>query len=136
LKTVALIVLITALALAIPYVSKTYGLKPISVADLPPEGGWVTLSEGNLYYRWYMPSEAKSNGQAVVLIHGFSTPHFVWDGARQFFLDAGYEVLVYDHFGRGFSVRPSTDYDAQLYVRALKELLDYQNLSQPVHLVG
>jgi len=136
LKTVALIVLITALALAIPYVSKTYGLKPISVADLPPEGGWVTLSEGNLYYRWYMPSEAKSNGQAVVLIHGFSTPHFVWDGIRQFFLDAGYRVLVYDHFGRGFSERPSTDYDAQLYVRALKELLDYQNLSQPVHLVG
>ena len=45
-KTAALMVLITALALAIPYVSKTYGLKPISVADLPPEGGWATLSEG------------------------------------------------------------------------------------------
>jgi pimeloyl-ACP methyl ester carboxylesterase len=136
LKTAALMVLITALALAIPYVSKTYGLKPISVADLPPEGGWATLSEGNLYYRWYMPSEAKSNGQTLVLIHGFSTPHFVWDGVRQFFLDAGYEILVYDHFGRGFSERPSTQYDQQLYVRTLKELLDQQNLLQPVHLVG
>ena len=135
-KTVALIVLITALALAIPYVSKTYGLKPISVADLPPEGGWATLSEGNLYYRWYMPSEAKSNGQTLVLIHGFSTPHFVWDGVRQVFLDAGYEILVYDHFGRGFSERPSTQYDQQFYVRTLKELLDQQNLLQPVHLVG
>ena len=129
-------VLITALALAIPYVSKTYGLKPISVADLPPEGGWATLSEGNLYYRWYMPSEAKSNGQTLVLIHGFSTPHFVWDGVRQVFLDAGYEILVYDHFGRGFSERPSTQYDQQFYVRTLKELLDQQNLLQPVHLVG
>ena len=129
-------VLIAALALAIPYVSKTYGLKPISVADLPPEGGWATLSEGNLYYRWYMPSEAKSNGQTLVLIHGFSTPHFVWDGVRQVFLDAGYEILVYDHFGRGFSERPSTQYDQQFYVRTLKELLDQQNLLQPVHLVG
>jgi pimeloyl-ACP methyl ester carboxylesterase len=136
LKTAALMVLITALALAIPYVSKTYGLKPISVADLPPEGGWATLSEGNLYYRWYMPSEAKSNGQTLVLIHGFSTPHFVWDGVRQVFLDAGYEILVYDHFGRGFSERPSTQYDQQFYVRTLKELLDQQNLLQPVHLVG
>jgi len=136
LKTAALMVLIAALALAIPYVSKTYGLKPISVADLPPEGGWATLSEGNLYYRWYMPSEAKSNGQTLVLIHGFSTPHFVWDGVRQVFLDAGYEILVYDHFGRGFSERPSTQYDQQFYVRTLKELLDQQNLLQPVHLVG
>ena len=83
-----------------------------------------------------MPSEAKSNGQTLVLIHGFSTPHFVWDGVRQFFLDAGYEILVYDHFGRGFSERPSTQYDQQLYVRTLKELLDQQNLLQPVHLVG
>ena len=135
-KLAALILLIVILGLAIPYVDKTHGLKSISAADLPAEGAWAALTEGNLYYRWYLPNKADSNGQTLVLIHGFSTPHFVWDGARQFFLDAGYRVLVYDHFGRGFSERPSTDYDAQLYVRALKELLDYQNLSQPVHLVG
>ena len=135
-KIAALILLIIVLALALPYISKTYGLKPISVADLPSEGAWATLTQGNLYYRWYLPSEANSNGQTLVLIHGFSTPHFVWDGVRQFFLDAGYQILVYDHFGRGFSERPETDYSAELYVQALNELLDQQNLSQPVHLVG
>lgn len=135
-KLAALILLIVVLGLAVPYVSKTHDLTSISAADLPSEGAWAPLSQGNLYYRWYLPGEAATNGQTLVLIHGFSTPHFVWDGVRQFFLDAGYQVLVYDHFGRGFSERPSTDYDAQLYVQALTELLDQQNLSQPVHLVG
>ena len=135
-KIAALILLIITLGLAIPYGSKSYGLKPISEADLPAEGAWAPLTQGNLYYRWYLPSEAVSNGETLVLVHGFSTPHFVWDGVRQFMLDAGYRVLVYDHFGRGFSERPSVDYDAQLYVQALRELLDQQNLSQPVHLVG
>jgi len=135
-KIAALILLIITLGLALPYTSKTYGLKSISAADLPSDGAWAPLTQGNLYYRWYLPSEAKSNGQTLVLVHGYSTPHFVWDGVRQFFIDAGYQILVYDHFGRGFSERPSTDYNAQLYVQSLKELLDHQDLSQPVHLVG
>jgi pimeloyl-ACP methyl ester carboxylesterase len=135
-KLAALILLVIVLGLAAPYVSKTYGLKPISAGDLPAEGAWAPLTKGNLYYRWYLPSEANNNGQTMVLIHGFSTPHFVWDGVRQFFLEAGYQILVYDHFGRGFSERPRTDYSAELYVQALTELLNQQNLSQPVHLVG
>ncbi len=135
-KIAALILLIIVLALALPYISKTHGLKPISTIDLPSDGAWAPLTRGNLYYRWYLPREADSNGQIMVLIHGFSTPHFVWDGVRQFFLEAGYQILVYDHFGRGFSERPRTDYSAELYVQALTELLNQQNLSQPVHLVG
>ena len=55
---------------------------------------------------------------------------------KEFLVDAGYKVLVYDHFGRGFSERPSVVYDQDLYVESLKGLLDYQNISQSVHLVG
>ena len=135
-KIAGLTLLIIALTLALPYISKTHGLKPIAAGDLPSEGAWAPLTQGNLYYRWYWPREVNSNGQTLVLIHGFSTPHFVWDGVRQFFLDAGYRVLVYDHFGRGFSERPEADYSAELYVQALTELLDQQSLSQQVHLVG
>ena len=92
------------------------------------------MAQGNLYYRWYEPEI--SNNEIVVLVHGFSTPHFVWDGMKEFLVDAGYKVLVYDHFGRGFSERPSVVYDQDLYVESLKGLLDYQNISQSVHLVG
>ena len=118
----------------LPYFIKTSSLKTISETDIPEVGGWAPLVQGNLYYRWYEPEI--SNNEIVVLVHGFSTPHFVWDGMKEFLVDAGYKVLVYDHFGRGFSERPSVVYDQDLYVKSLKGLLDYQNISQSVHLVG
>ena len=118
----------------LPYFIKTNSLKTISETDIPEVGGWAPLVQGNLYYRWYEPEI--SNNEIVVLVHGFSTPHFVWDGMKEFLVDAGYKVLVYDHFGRGFSERPSVVYDQDLYVESLKGLLDYQNISQSVHLVG
>lgn len=118
----------------LPYFIKTSSLKTISETDIPEVGGWAPLAQGNLYYRWYEPEI--SNNEIVVLVHGFSTPHFVWDGMKEFLVDAGYKVLVYDHFGRGFSERPSVVYDQDLYVESLKGLLDYQNISQSVHLVG
>ena len=118
----------------LPYFIKMSSLKTISETDLPEVGGWAPLVQGNLYYRWYEPEI--SNNEIVVLVHGFSTPHFVWDGMKEFLVDAGYKVLVYDHFGRGFSERPSVVYDQDLYVESLKGLLDYQNISQSVHLVG
>ena len=118
----------------LPYFIKTSSLKTISETDIPEVGGWAPLVQGNLYYRWYEPKI--SNNEIVVLVHGFSTPHFVWDGMKEFLVDAGYKVLVYDHFGRGFSERPSVVYDQDLYVESLKGLLDYQNISQSVHLVG
>ena len=122
------------LLLWLPYFIKTSSLKTISETDIPEVGGWAPLVQGNLYYRWYEPEI--SNNEIVVLVHGFSTPHFVWDGMKEFLVDAGYKVLVYDHFGRGFSERPSVVYDQDLYVESLKGLLDYQNISQSVHLVG
>lgn len=67
-KIAGLILLIITLGLAIPYVNKTHGLKPISAADIPAEGAWAPLTQGNLYYRWYLPTEANSNGQTLVLI--------------------------------------------------------------------
>ena len=97
----------------LPYFIKTSSLKTISETDIPEVGGWAPLVQGNLYYRWYEPEI--SNNEIVVLVHGFSTPHFVWDGMKEFLVDAGYKVLVYDHFGRGFSERPSVVYDQDLY---------------------
>ena len=131
-----LLVLILAGLIALPYMIKTYDLKEITAADLPAEGAWAELSQGSLYYRWYTPEPENKNGETVVLVHGFTTPHFVWDGVKIFLLNAGYQVLVYDHFGRGLSARPAVNYDKTLYVESLKELLVHQQVSQPVHLVG
>ena len=56
----------------------------------------------------------------VVLVHGFSSPQFVWDGIAELLVDAGYSVLAYDHFGRGYSERPRIKYDHNLYIRVSK----------------
>ena len=124
------------MVLYIPYLIKTIGLKKINKTNIPEEGSWAELEDGNIYYRWFYPDKKDSNGEEVILIHGFSTPSFVWGGLIDNFCQSGFKVLVYDHFGRGFSERPRTNYDKELYVRSLKGLLDDQRVSKKVHLIG
>ena len=70
------------------------------------------------------------------MVHGFSTPSFVWRGLINKFLDKGFKVLVYDHFGRGYSERPRIPYGKDLYVETLRELIASQEIKEKVHLVG
>lgn len=128
--------LVILLVLWIPYFVQTYNLKMLTASDLPVEGSWAPLKEGNLYYRWYYPDAEVANNETVVLVHGFSTPHFVWDGMKGFLLDAGYAVLVFDHYGRGYSERPRIKYTKDVFVQSLKGLLDSQEIYEQVHLVG
>ena len=72
----------------------------------------------------------------MVLIHGFSVPYFIYDPTFEFLTKSGYRVLRYDLLGRGFSDRPDTRYDIDLFVRQLGDLLDALHLTLPVHLVG
>src|SRR5919109_740116 len=60
----------------------------------------------------------------VVLVHGFSVPFFIYDPTFEFLTRAGFRVLRYDLFGRGFSDRPKARYNIDLFVRQLGELLD------------
>ena len=135
-KKILVTLLIILLLLGLPYFVQTNKLKTLTESDIPTAGAWVSLKEGNLYYRWHYPDEKVSNNEMVVLVHGFSTPHFVWDGIKGFLLDAGYSVLVFDHFGRGYSERPRIKYTRDVFVQSLKELLDSQKISESVHLVG
>ena len=103
----------------LPYFTQTFKLKTLTASDLPSEGAWVSLEKGNLYYRWYYPDTKVMSNETVVLVHGFSTPHFVWDGMKGFLLDAGYSVLVFDHYGRGYSERPKIKYTKDVFVQSL-----------------
>jgi len=70
------------------------------------------------------------------LVHGFSTPSIVWKGIVPYLTGAGYDVIAYDHFGRGFSSRPKVDYTKDFYISTLMELIDYLKIEQKVHLIG
>ena len=97
-----------------------------------PDKHFVTLSGGVTHYQWAGPRD----GQRVVLIHGLTSPAFLWD--RQFdpLAEAGFRVLRSDLFGRGYSDRPDVRYTAEFYQRQLRDLLDSQGVTEPVDLVG
>jgi len=95
-------------------------------------GQFVKLSEGVVHYEIAGPEK----GRTVVLIHGFTTPYFVWDNNYRELVNAGFRVLRYDHYGRGFSDRPDVTYDRDLYDRELLELLQRLKIRLPVHLAG
>ncbi|MEJ5239690.1 MAG: alpha/beta hydrolase [Anaerolineales bacterium] len=94
-------------------------------------GSYVRLSEGVTHYELGGPEEAP----AVVLVHGFSVPLFIWDPTFQALTAAGLRVLRYDLFGRGLSDRPPGRYDLERFVRQLDELLQALGLAR-VALIG
>lgn len=95
-------------------------------------GSFVTLSDGITHYELSGPD----TGRVVVLVHGRSVPYYIWDSTAVALRGAGFRVLRYDMFGRGYSDRPNVEYSAELIDRQLGELLDSLRFSLPVDLVG
>ena len=78
-------------------------------------GQFIKLSDGYVHYELSGPDD----GPVVILIHGFSAHYFVWDDTHPALTKAGFRVLRYDLYGRGFSDRPNVTYDEQLFDRQL-----------------
>lgn len=89
-------------------------------------GELAKLSDGTTYYEVAGPA----NGKPVVLIHGFSVPNFIWDPTFAALAAAGFRVVRYDLYGRGWSSRPKARYDRALFVRQLAELMDALGFSE------
>ncbi|MCR9270940.1 MAG: alpha/beta hydrolase [Hyphomonadaceae bacterium] len=108
-------------------------LKPLDAeARVAAPGVFADLSDGKLHYRWDGPED----GPVLVLVHGFSTPNFIYQQNVEALNAAGFRTLRFDHFGRGWSDRPRTRYDIEFYDRTLNELLSAAGVSQPFGLVG
>lgn len=95
-------------------------------------GKLAKLSDGTTHYELAGPE----SGPRVVLIHGVSGPMAVWDAVVPRLAAAGFRVLRYDHFGRGYSDRIDVDHDLALYDRQLVELLDAVGWREPVAAIG
>lgn len=95
-------------------------------------GKFVRLSDGVTHYDVAGPD----SGRTIVLVHGFSVPYYIWDSTAASLAKAGYRVVRYDEYGRGFSDRPRTRYVDDLYDRQLTELLDSLHVTDRVDLAG
>lgn len=83
------------------------------------QGCFAPLPSGRTRY------EVKGEGEAVVLVHGYATPYYIYDKLFAALVESGFKVLRYDLLGRGFSERVKTDYTPDLFSRQLLEIVDY-----------
>ena len=98
--------IVIIILLAAPYFYKLYGLKQITKSDIPSSGDWVELTRGNIYFEWFKPDASTEVKGTMVLVHGFSTPSFVWGGLINNFTTSGYKVLVV-LYSRSFREAPT-----------------------------
>jgi pimeloyl-ACP methyl ester carboxylesterase len=95
-------------------------------------GTYVRLSDGVTHYKL----EGTDTGKRVVLVHGGTIPLWMWDDQVQALCEAGFQVLRYDMYGRGYSERPHIIYNQACYKRQLLELVDSMKWDAPFDFVG
>lgn len=95
-------------------------------------GQFIDLTGGITHYQ----SSGVDTGKVIILVHGFSVPYYIWDGTYDSLIKAGFHVIRYDEFGRGFSDRPGIVYDPILYRTQLHDLITSLKLQTPVSLAG
>jgi pimeloyl-ACP methyl ester carboxylesterase len=95
-------------------------------------GRFVELPDGMVHYEMAGPSE----GQPVVLLNNLSHPYYIWDSTFTALAEAGFRVLRYDLYGRGYSDRPDGVHDRDLFERQFLNLISALGIDRPVDLVG
>lgn len=132
-RLVAIILAGLYLAGAAFYAVKNPERGPLDAAARATQPGqYVRLEDGITHYDVTGPD----TGRTVVLVHGFSVPMYIWDSTVAGLSAAGYRVIRYDVFGRGFSDRPDAPYDGALTDRQLNGLLDSLHVVGKVDLMG
>ena len=108
-------------------------LKPLDETERArAPGQFAELPDGKIHYRLSGPEGAP----LIVMVHGFSTPAFIFEQNAAALREAGFRVLQFDHFGRGWSDRPSARYDMDFYDRELLGLLDALSITEHASFVG
>jgi pimeloyl-ACP methyl ester carboxylesterase len=124
--------LVVCILAVIPIIRNTEKTVLSDASRQKAPGNFVTLSNGSTHYQ----IDGPANGQVVILVHGFSVPMYIYDSTFNALSSVGYRVIRFDLLGRGYSSRPKTSYDLQLFVQQVKELVDTLQLSTPVDLIG
>ena len=128
-------VLICLLVLGVafaPYIAERRRLVMDDAARADAPGAFIDLKHGRTHYRYFGPQSAP----LAVCVHGLTTPSFVFEALADGLVAKGYRVLVYDHYGRGFSDRPTAAQDSSFFVSHLNELLEALGETESVLLIG
>jgi len=127
----ALLALIVIVALW-PWLLERFRTPMNELARGNAPGELVELSQGNTHYQWHGPRAER----IIVLVHGLSTPSWVFSGLINGLLGMRYRVLTYDLYGRGYSDRVRGKQSLEFHTQQLSELLDAVGITVPVTLLG
>ena len=128
------LIVVAAVVSAAPFLWGWVNEKPLTAAERRKHapGQTVELPQGTIHFC----VEGPEDGPVVVLVHGFSAPLFVFEQNAVGLAEAGFRVIRFDHFGRGWSDRPKAAYDPEFYDGELLDLFNALDLRKPVGLVG
>ena len=125
-------IFLLALLLLAPFLKEWRRLPMDARARADAPGRFAPLSRGATHYQLLGPL----GGPLAICVHGLSTPSFVFEALAAFLIGRGYRVLLYDHYGRGYSDRPKGRQDARFFASHLTELLDHLDLKEDFDLYG
>lgn len=132
-KRIVLVLLaILIILVALPFIMNTEKREITDEVRAQAPGSFVQTSMGVVHYELAGPEDA----QTVVFIHGATVPYYIWDPTFTALKEAGFRVLRYDLFGRGYSDRPKATYNEAFYEQQLFDLLQALDISDPVDLVS
>ena len=89
---------------------------------------FAKLSQGLTAYK----DIGDKDDPAIIVIHGATLPSEGFIGFCSGLSAKGYRVICYDQYGRGYSDRPITNYNMQLYTEQLRELLDFLDIKDAI----
>ncbi|MCI1710562.1 MAG: alpha/beta hydrolase [Chiayiivirga sp.] len=123
------ILIVVALALPVLRNRERGPLDAAARAEAP--GQFLELTHGAVHVQLDGPE----SGVPVVLVPGFSVPSYVWEPLDAQLAAAGFRVVRFDLYGRGWSARPDVVYDRDLFAHQLDEVLDALQIER-AHVVG
>ncbi len=89
---------------------------------------FAKLSQGLTAYK----DIGNKDDPAIIVIHGATLPSEGFIGFCSGLSAKGYRVICYDQYGRGYSDRPITNYNMQLYTEQLRELIDFLDIKDAI----
>lgn len=130
-KSTILIYIVVTAIVVVPYIAAGWSELPVdeNFRKQAP-GEFVQITNGKIHYRWL----GSQSGEIIVLVHGVSVPQYVFSQTAAALVDSGYRVLLFDHFGHGYSDRPVAEYDADFFDQQMVEVLNALGLHEPVNL--
>jgi len=125
------IMLVVAIILTVVY--QRADRETMTAAEFRATSGYqqASLSNGVTAYKIAGPDE----GPVVIIVHGATLGSMAYQAYVPPLVAAGYRVVTYDQYGRGFSDRPPARFTIDLMRQQLLELMDALQVEK-AHLFG